>query len=109
MEYKAEDFISFIESGRRDKISNNGLELISKRFRELEHEVNKLTLDAITSWVAVSDKIPSIEKNGKKVLIYRIMNDNQECLAISIYETSMVKYCNPNETWWTELPKPPCL
>lgn len=32
---KAEDFIQFIESGRFDKISNNGLELIAKRFREL--------------------------------------------------------------------------
>jgi hypothetical protein len=30
-------------------------------------------------------------------------------LAISIHETSMVKYCNVDETWWMELPKPPCL
>ena len=34
--YKAEDFIAFIESGRRDKVSESGLLLIAKRFRELE-------------------------------------------------------------------------
>ena len=62
-----------------------------------------------TSWVAASEKLPSVEQNGNKVLIYRIMNNSQESLAISIYETSMVKYCNVDETWWMELPKPPCL
>ena len=36
MEYKAEDFISFIENGRMDKVSPNALDLIAKRFRELE-------------------------------------------------------------------------
>lgn len=66
-------------------------------------------LGAVISWVAASEKLPSVEQNGNKVLIYRIMNDSQESLAISIHETSMVKYCNPNETWWMELPKPPCL
>ena len=33
---KAEDFIEFIEQGRRDKIIPDGLTLIAKRFRELE-------------------------------------------------------------------------
>ena len=63
----------------------------------------------VTSWVAVSEKLPTVEDNGGKVLIYRIMNDSQSSLAISIHETNMVKHCNPNETWWMELPKPPCL
>lgn len=48
MEYKAEDFISFIENGRKDKVSPNGLELIAKRFRELECEVNKLSLGDVS-------------------------------------------------------------
>lgn len=48
MEYKAEDFISFIENNRRDKVSPNGLELIAKRFRELECEVNKLSLGDVS-------------------------------------------------------------
>lgn len=66
-------------------------------------------LGAVISWVAASEKLPSVEQNGNKVLMYRIMNDSQESLAISVHETSMVKYCNPDETWWMELPKPPCL
>lgn len=65
--------------------------------------------DAVLCWVSVSEKLPTIEDNGKKVLIYRIVNDSQSSLAISIHETIMVKHCNPNETWWMELPKPPCL
>jgi hypothetical protein len=74
-----------------------------------ESEKLQLNIGAVISWVACSDKLPMIEQNGKKVLIYRIVNNSQESLAISIHETSMVKYCNVNETWWMELPKPPCL
>jgi hypothetical protein len=48
-------------------------------------------------------------KKLEQSLIYRIMNDSQESLAISIHETSIIKYCNVDETWWMELPKPPCL
>ncbi len=64
---------------------------------------------AISCWVACSEKLPTVELNGQKVLVYRIMNDSQASMATSIYETSMVKYCNVNETWWMELPEPPCL
>lgn len=35
-EYTVEDYISFIEMGRFDKVSPIGLEMIAKRFRELE-------------------------------------------------------------------------
>ena len=75
----------------------------------LENEKQQSCLGAVISWVAASEKLPSVEQNGNKVLIYRIMNDSQSSLAISIHETNMVKYCNPNETWWMELPEPPCL
>jgi hypothetical protein len=75
----------------------------------LENESQPSCLGAVISWVTASEKLPSVEQNGSKVLIYRIMNDSQESLAISIHETSMVKYCNVDETWWMELPKPPCL
>ena len=78
---------------------------------KLSNEAQSQTscLGAVISWVAASEKLPSVEQNGNKVLIYRIMNDSQSSLAISIHETSMVKYCNVDETWWMELPKPPCL
>jgi hypothetical protein len=56
MEYKAEDFISFIENNRRDKVSHNGLELIAKRFRELECEVNKLSLGAVSGSLPLAAK-----------------------------------------------------
>jgi len=58
-------------------------------------------------WIKLSDRVPNEEIDGKKVIIYRIMNDSQESLAISIHDTNMVKYCNPNETWWIALPEKP--
>ena len=79
-------------------------------YKAMNEELNQPScLGAVISWVAASEKLPSVEQNGNKVLIYRIMNDSQESLAISIHESSMVKYCNVDETWWMELPKPPCL
>jgi hypothetical protein len=50
MEYKAEDYIDFIESGRHDKISPHGLELIASRFRELE-QIKTSKLDIIEELV----------------------------------------------------------
>lgn len=36
--YTVEDYISFIEMGRTDKVSRTGLEMIAKAFRELEQK-----------------------------------------------------------------------
>jgi len=82
-----------------------------KHFAKMSNEAQKPALQQadVISWVACSEKLPNVEDNGRKVLIYRIMNDNQASLTISIHETSMVKHCNVDETWWMELPKPPCL
>jgi len=85
MEYKAEDFISFIENNRRDKISPNGLELIAKRFRELECEVNKLSLGAVSGrsgllvsflkWY-VKDEMMRKEKELITSIVERYLNEN---------------------------------
>lgn len=45
-EYKAEDYIWFIETNRNDKISPTALKIIAKRFRELENEIEKLKKDS---------------------------------------------------------------
>jgi len=37
----AENYIEFIEQGRRDKVSIYGMQLIATRFRELEHYVTE--------------------------------------------------------------------
>jgi len=37
--YTAEDYIKFIETGRFDKISNEGLKLIVEKYRELESDL----------------------------------------------------------------------
>jgi len=58
-------------------------------------------------WISASEKLPTIKDNGEKVLLYRIVNDQQSNMAISIHNTTLVKHCNPKETWWMEIPKPP--
>lgn len=79
-------------------------------YKTINEELNQQScLDVVINWVVASEKLPSVEQNGNKVLIYRIMNDSQSSLAISIHETNIVKYCNPNETWWMWLPKPPYI
>ncbi len=41
-EYTIDNYISFIETGRRDKISPHVLSKIAKSYRELENENNEL-------------------------------------------------------------------
>jgi len=76
---------------------------------ENKTKIPQLLETAVISWVYANDKLPTAEENGKKVLLYRIMNDSQESQSVSIHETSMVKYCNKEETWWMEIPPLPCL
>jgi len=58
-------------------------------------------------WTKLSDESPIKSVHGDKVLLYRIPVASQTLQSISIHSTSMVKYCNINETWWMPLPKPP--
>lgn len=83
---------------------------MDSEFKDLLKILNKKDKEALNkpdfkSWVSCSEKLPTVEENGQKVLIYRIMNDSQASLAISIHETSLVKHCDVNETWWMELPR----
>lgn len=61
----------------------------------------------MSKWISAKDKLPDPQKDGSKVLIWREMNQNQKAQEISIHESSMVKYCNLDETYWMKLPAPP--
>ena len=41
-EYKAEDYINFIEQGRTDKISPHALIIIAKGYRDLQENTEKM-------------------------------------------------------------------
>ena len=56
--------------------------------------------------VSAEDRLPNVKENGEKVLLYRKTTDSQKALAITIYDTNMVKYCEVG-TLWTNLPTPP--
>ena len=58
-------------------------------------------------WIKLSDRMPSIEIDGDKVLVYRVLNEGQKSMAMSIIDTRMLKHSNPNETWWIALPDKP--
>jgi hypothetical protein len=58
-------------------------------------------------WISVEDRLPDENKDGNKVLLYRIMNDTQETMPITVHDSKMVKHCIPQETWWQPLPPPP--
>jgi|694.fasta_scaffold00011_99 hypothetical protein len=82
MEYKSEDFISFIENNRRDKVSPNGLELIAKRFRELECEVNKLSLAAVSGSLSskcftLANELAIAGYGNEAVMLHSISNSIQ--------------------------------
>ena len=62
---------------------------------------------AFRCWFKLSDITPDKNIVGAKVLLFRILNENQEPQSISVYPTDMVRVCNPDETWWMELPKIP--
>lgn len=60
-------------------------------------------------WIKLKDRKPSIDIDGKKILVYRIMNESQASMSISILDTNMIKYSNADETWWMALPDKPIL
>jgi hypothetical protein len=58
-------------------------------------------------WIKLKDRKPSVEIDGERVLIYRILNEGQRTMSIDTHDTRMVKHCDENETWWMSLPEPP--
>ena len=50
-EYTAEDYINFIETGRRDKISPDALIKIAEKYRILENQKTIDNKDLLTSFI----------------------------------------------------------
>jgi len=65
MEYIAENYIEFIEQGRKDKLSPIGLSLIATKFRELERQ-SKHTAD-IPDWIIKYDKANYQSSAGRAI------------------------------------------
>lgn len=58
-------------------------------------------------WINCKNELPDIEKVGNKVLLFREMNEGQKGMAITVYDTFLVKHCEPETTFWQKLPNPP--
>ena len=61
----------------------------------------------INAFLAFFNLLPFGMFDGKKVLVFRIMNDGQKAQAISILDVAMIKHSDENETWWMTLPNEP--
>lgn len=58
-------------------------------------------------WNLLDEIVPSPSIHGEKLLVYRVMNESQRNMAYSILDTTLIRFCQPKETWWCELPNPP--
>ena len=78
--------------------------------KEMDAAYDKGYIDgAFRCWFKLSDITPDKKIVGPKVLLFRIMNKSQSSQDISVHDTNMVKLCDPDETWWRELPKLPII
>ena|SRR5690348_6705921 len=57
-------------------------------------------------WISAKE-LPDVNEVGKKVLLFRKMNEGQREMAITVYDTFLVKHCDPETTFWQPLPNPP--
>jgi hypothetical protein len=57
-------------------------------------------------WISAKE-LPDAKEVGKKVLLFREMNEGQREMAITVYDTFLVKHCDPETTFWQPLPNPP--
>lgn len=58
-------------------------------------------------WIKLCDRTPIVEVDGKKVLVYRIVNESQSSSNPSIFPVNKIHLCDQNETWWMSLPDDP--
>lgn len=60
-------------------------------------------------WIRLKDRKPDVKIDGDRILLYRITNESQSDISISICRTNMIKVCNKEETWWMSLPEKPII
>lgn len=72
---------------------------------ELKKEIERLKGER--EWISVNDRLPESCSVGNKVLLFRLVNESQSALSITVFDTNMVKYCSPSESWWMPLPDKP--
>ena len=92
------------------------IDVLDRKLGDLLNEVSpkayKRILEAMQEyaeqfkWISVEDELPEKNKVGEKVLLWRMLNSNQQDQNPSIYNTDLVKYCDPKETHWQPLPSP---
>lgn len=58
-------------------------------------------------WVPLTDGLPNPEIVGEKVLVNRTVNDSQKGLRVTVYDTAMLRFCEPETTHWMPLPPHP--
>ena len=78
-------------------------EVMNEQITRLKEENERLREGG---WISVEDRLPDIEKDGEKVLLYRVVNDSQKGLQITVYDTFLVKHCDKT-SYWRQMPTSP--
>ena len=55
----------------------------------------------------LTEGLPTVEEVGEKVLIWRALGQTQSREAYAIHATVMLRFCEPTEVWWMQLPDAP--
>lgn len=61
----------------------------------------------VMEWVPLTDGLPDPKIVGEKILVNRAVNDSQRGLKVSVYDTILLKLCEPETTYWMPLPPYP--
>ena len=60
-----------------------------------------------SKWIKLQTQMPTIEDNGEKVFVCRLVNPSQSSLNPSVMSVDKLHLCDPNETWWLPVPQLP--
>ena len=74
---------------------------MEKRLQEIDLPESKES-----GWIQVTERLPEEKEVGKKVLVWRRLNESQSSLNPSIYNTNMVKHCDTDALWQPLPPAP---
>lgn len=61
----------------------------------------------IMKWILLRDRMPCSKIDGEKVLICKLLNQDQKLQEMSIFPTNRLHLSNKDETWWMALPESP--
>ncbi|RIV50898.1 hypothetical protein D2V93_08485 [Flagellimonas taeanensis] len=61
----------------------------------------------IMKWTKVSERLPSVEIDGEKVLLYKTIEGREEAESMFIIDTTLIRHFWMGDNYWMSLPYRP--